>query len=375
MSDIDVSEATVSGSGLGSTELEIDVSEMENFIISGANRNPSVAPDILLTIEGSSSDTERFVHTPGDAIDRGTVTVQGLIPGANNDPGELINVQYRFLGNDGSVTIDGNQGDVGKDELVVLGSLGTDTIDVTYGGVAGSVDIDVETPVGMHIDLIGLNVEDLIVDALEGDDTFNVDGAIILETHDALPPGVLTLRGARPGRQRRAELQRLGRPGHRRPGSRDDHRELAGCLQRDRDDQSRRRRRIAHGGGHECRRRHHGDRLRRQFRQDRAGIRRAARAAKWLPISWLPRSTTRTPAARVECPNPVIIDLAAGEDTLLVVGNSLSQTFNINGQPGGVCGRADRSRRTVRFRPTRCRLTTATTCRSTVPSPMRTTNR
>ena len=110
MSDIDVSEATVSGSGLGSTELEIDVSEMENFIISGANRNPSVAPDILLTIEGSSSDTERFVHTPGDAIDRGTVTVQGLIPGANNDPGELINVQYRFLGNDGSVTIDGNQG-------------------------------------------------------------------------------------------------------------------------------------------------------------------------------------------------------------------------------------------------------------------------
>ena len=105
----------------------------------------------------------QFVHTPGNTIDAGHVGLENL-----------LGINYTTLGTAGTVTASGTGA---ADTLVANGTNASDVIAVTFPAV-NSVDIDLSSSLGTHIDLLSLGVENYEINGLEGDDDINVTGGV-----------------------------------------------------------------------------------------------------------------------------------------------------------------------------------------------------
>ena len=117
----------------------------------------------------------RFVHTPGSAIDSGTLAL-----------GSLLAIGYVNLGATGTVTADGTSG---GDTLVSLASSGSDTVDITFTN-DNNLDLDLSDAHGKHVKLRTIAVENYEVRTLSGNDvinlnaTFNVTGLFTVYADD-----------------------------------------------------------------------------------------------------------------------------------------------------------------------------------------------
>ncbi|NND97529.1 MAG: hypothetical protein HKN47_09405, partial [Pirellulaceae bacterium] len=131
----------------------INVTGIEHLIYDGES------DDENLTV----SAVGRFVHTPGAATDRGRVDLTGDQFGLT---GESLGISYENLGGGGSVTaVGGGQGDT----LVLLGTGGADTLNVTFPG-PDMIDVDLFSAAGFHVDVLSSNIAIYEVEGLEGDD-------------------------------------------------------------------------------------------------------------------------------------------------------------------------------------------------------------
>ncbi|MFO0819097.1 MAG: dockerin type I domain-containing protein [Pirellulales bacterium] len=130
--------------------------------------------DETLTVNGTADD-DIIVHTPGAAIDSGSVSVNNLLP-----------ISYTAIGAAGTVAIDGQAGD---DEVVARGTNGDDDFDVE--ATTGTVVLD--TVLGVHVALTRVDAagEFLTLDGLDGNDTFTLNAD--------QPYGSVTSLGGSPG--------------------------------------------------------------------------------------------------------------------------------------------------------------------------------
>lgn len=129
----------------------ISVFSIESVTYSGENDNET------LTVSG----TGRFTHRPGSSIDSGSVQVDSTIP-----------LAYVALGGGGRVAIDATGL---TDSLVAFGGASSDRIDIA----ANTGNIALISDLGAHVVIdraAFANLENVIVDGLEGDDQFTVTG-------------------------------------------------------------------------------------------------------------------------------------------------------------------------------------------------------
>ena len=131
----------------------ITVQTIERLLYDGENGNESV------TVHGSGW----FIHTPGAARDAGTIQLRsGLAP----DPNSRLAISYEHLGSNGNVTLDGTSL---NDTLVARGTDSNDAF-----AVAATGDISLRSLYGDHVTLIHDGLEALVLDGLDGDDTFTI---------------------------------------------------------------------------------------------------------------------------------------------------------------------------------------------------------
>ena len=117
----------------------------------------------LLVVQGDGAGAgtnDRFVHTPGAAIDAGAVAVNSLLA-----------IAYQNLGATGTVTLDGQ---AGTNTLVARGYNSNDAF--TVAATTGTVDL--VSYLGNHVDLIRANLQTLTLDGLDGDDTFTLNAPL-----------------------------------------------------------------------------------------------------------------------------------------------------------------------------------------------------
>ena len=125
--------------------------------------------DETLTVNGFAP-ANRFVHTPGAAGDDGSIGITDL---GNDDSG--LGIEYIDLGLQGLINIVGSGG--GDDILVAFGTASNDAFTV----VAPTGDVTLESNYGAaadreHVPLSPSSIEALVLDGLDGDDTFTVVG-------------------------------------------------------------------------------------------------------------------------------------------------------------------------------------------------------
>ncbi|MCA9121452.1 MAG: hypothetical protein KDB11_14780 [Planctomycetales bacterium] len=126
-----------------------------------------------------AASNDRFVHTPGNAADSGSVAVSDLTNGQS-----MLGISYSNIGLGGLVAIDGRGG---SDTLVASGTSASDTIDVDFNA-NNEADITLTSSAGPHVllttnidfpaDLAG-NVENYEIRAGEGDDNINLQSQIL----------------------------------------------------------------------------------------------------------------------------------------------------------------------------------------------------
>jgi hypothetical protein len=155
----------------------VDIMAVERLIYDGEDGNE------ILQVDGAPAAT-RFVHTPGGAGDEGTVSVTDI---GNDDSG--LGIEYVDLGLQGQIHINGlNQG---GDILVAFGTASNDAISVAP--VSGIVTLQSNfgnSAAGNHVPLVPLGpMQSLILDGLDGDDTFNVAGPQGIYTNIRLEGG------------------------------------------------------------------------------------------------------------------------------------------------------------------------------------------
>jgi Ca2+-binding RTX toxin-like protein len=130
-------------------------------------------------------DSDIIVHTPGLAVDEGTLRVNSL-----------LELSYQNLGLAAAIVVDG--GALGSDRLVYDGTDGNDSFTVVASGA-----IDLTNHVGNHVDVSTSSIEALTLNALNGDDSFTINGAlvnysggIIVAAGDPSGSDIATLNGA-----------------------------------------------------------------------------------------------------------------------------------------------------------------------------------
>ena len=146
---------------------QIKVATTESLIYNGQGGTDE------LTVVGTGG-VDVITHTPGAQIDAGTVQVDSWLP-----------ISYGSLGATGTVTIDGS---TGIDTLVAYGTGANDTFNVQ----APTGAVDLRTSLGKQVLLLQKQVspggvltntvENLVLNALEGDDTINVDATQLYAT-------------------------------------------------------------------------------------------------------------------------------------------------------------------------------------------------
>ena len=129
----------------------INIINSEELVYDGEGDNET------LTVTGTAG-VDIFNHTPGVVGDAGLVRIDST-----------LGIAYEDLGATGSVTFAGT---AGNDTLVAYGTNSNDTL--TVAAVTGAVTL--VTTSATHVVLNQTNVENLTVDGLDGDDTFNVPG-------------------------------------------------------------------------------------------------------------------------------------------------------------------------------------------------------
>ena len=167
----------------------IGISLTERLIYDGLDDNET------LTVNGTSAN-DRFVHTPGGAGDEGEISITDI---GNDDSG--LGIEYVDLGLGGQININGGGG--ANNILVVFGTASNDTLAVA-GVAAGTVQLQSNygnSAAQNHvpIDTNG-SIDTLILDGLDGDDTFEVNGGhpyldIRLEGGDPSASDVANLNG------------------------------------------------------------------------------------------------------------------------------------------------------------------------------------
>ncbi len=120
----------------------------------------------------------QFVHTPGAAIDAGSM---GLTTGGMT----MLGIDYENLGGDGDVTADGS---LGASTLVALGTGGSDMMVAAFTAV-DAIDIDLTSAVGTHVDLLSTGVESYQIRPEEGDDDVTVVAPLLLSGSFAVMGG------------------------------------------------------------------------------------------------------------------------------------------------------------------------------------------
>jgi large repetitive protein len=146
----------------------VDFTGTERLTVNGLGGGDS------LTIIGTAGD-DTIVHTPHAGIDEGHVRVN-----------TLLGIEYRTLGvgAGANLTIDGSTGD---DTLVVDGTGQTDTF--TVAATTGSVTL--ANSHGTRLTVQQANVQNLVLDGREGDDTFTINSP--------QPYASVTVNGGGPG--------------------------------------------------------------------------------------------------------------------------------------------------------------------------------
>ena len=125
----------------------------------------------------SGGNQRNYIHTPGLATDAGRFDI-------NDESTGLLPVEYADLGGTGVVRVVGTGAD---DTLVARGTAGADVFDFVTAA-NGSPEIDLTTSAGQHIDLDGVLIENITIEALGDNDTINLGGMIEID-------GDLTIEG------------------------------------------------------------------------------------------------------------------------------------------------------------------------------------
>ena len=142
---------------------------IEQFVYDGEAGND------VLTVVGDRGqpmpENDRFVHTPGTAIDSGRVddlntTVQTT----------LLSVNYQNLGQLGTISVYGG-GITETDTLVALGTGDSDRMDVIFPAT-NEINIRLFDAAGTHIALTSEGVESYELRTLEGDDEISLFGGM-----------------------------------------------------------------------------------------------------------------------------------------------------------------------------------------------------
>ncbi len=161
----------------------VSVETIESLVING------LGGDDALTVVATGGD-DTIVHAAGAEIDAGGVQVNTMLP-----------LEYVGLGAAGTVTIDGGAG--GTDTLEYVGTQFDDQFDVA--GNTGTIDLQTNPLAGVsdHVDVMQQAVERLVLDGLDGDDSFQVEGP--------QPYDWIFLQGGGPGNSDLVSI--LGEPG------------------------------------------------------------------------------------------------------------------------------------------------------------------
>ncbi|MGB7324210.1 MAG: dockerin type I domain-containing protein [Rubripirellula sp.] len=147
---------SLSSGRLMSPTQAIDAVNLERFVYVG------LVDESHLVVDGTP-DANTFVHTPGDAVDRGSVQVDSLLP-----------VEYVELGAGATVLV---QGLGGNDSLVALGTEASDSLEIRFPG-DDQIDLDLTSSFGTHVDLLSLSVENFRNEGRGGSDVFDVHGKV-----------------------------------------------------------------------------------------------------------------------------------------------------------------------------------------------------
>ncbi|NUQ61970.1 MAG: VWA domain-containing protein [Pirellulales bacterium] len=165
----------------------VSLQTVEHLAINGSGGDDD------LTVRGVPDGDNRFVFTPGSMPDAGLVETFDEFTGT-----ALLPVLFEELGGDGTVTFDGNSSIAAAETaLVIKGTSGSDTVRVA--GVTGTVSLS--TAAGNHIPMVPEDIDTLVLEMLEGDDTVLIDAPQPYESITVLAgdPGasdVLTVNGA-----------------------------------------------------------------------------------------------------------------------------------------------------------------------------------
>jgi hypothetical protein len=133
----------------GIVGLNSSIGGIEEFVYDGEGAGDN------FTIVGTDGD-DTIVHTPGAGRDEGTLRVN-----------ELLGVRYQNLGLSSILTVDGA---AAVDTLVVQGTANSDVFGVA--GTTGAVTLNNRIAVNQTV------VENLRLNGLAGDDTFNLNGGL-----------------------------------------------------------------------------------------------------------------------------------------------------------------------------------------------------
>lgn len=130
--------------------------------------------------DGTPGDDDQFKHVPGQVGDQGFV-------GATGFGDTLLGIHYENLGFNGFVTVNGL---TGTNSLTVLGSLDSDLIAVDFSATNASV-IRLFTSNGRHTSVLTENVQNYVLETLDGDDDIDLVPSIAADS--------FRVRGGSPG--------------------------------------------------------------------------------------------------------------------------------------------------------------------------------
>ncbi len=160
---------TPSGIDAGTVQVNaapaVILATVEHLTISGQ------AGGDTLTVVGAAAN-ERYVHTPGNAFDAGSVGITNLTAGLTN-----LGVSYVGLGLGGAVVVDGGGAQGGLDTLVALGTGGRDIMTGTFTAT-DAINLVLISDIGGHVPVQTIAVENYTLDTLEGDDIINLRAAV-----------------------------------------------------------------------------------------------------------------------------------------------------------------------------------------------------
>ncbi len=180
--NIAVDQISIDGATVtGAQAVPVVITTTENLVINGQGGVDS------LTVT-TPSGAEQIEYTPGTLPDSGSIVLQDLSAG----PERLLGISFQDLGQIGSSVTFADVDGTPVDDLFVVGTVHNDLFDVTNAGVVTITDI---SGVGITPSINTPGVDQLTLQGLSGDDTFEIPGD---HTFSELPIGIY-VSGGNPG--------------------------------------------------------------------------------------------------------------------------------------------------------------------------------